>query len=217
MKIDKFEFLDYSIGINSKCLYSMLITCTSAKGGVGKTTSAIHIASFLAKDDSTLLIDGDPNHSSLKWAKRGKLPFQVCDLMQAPKYSRNYQHIVFDTPARPSQEDLEALIDGCDLLIIPTTPDILSIDATLETVDFLQGMGCQHYKLLLTVVPPAPRKTGEQAREALSEFPLFNPVIRRFAAYETASLQGVPVYAVKDRNARIAWKDYESVGKEVMG
>ena len=123
----------------------MLVTCTSAKGGVGKTTSAVHIAAVLAKDDKTLLIDGDPNHSALKWAKRGELPFQVVDLIAAPKHTRSIEHIVFDTPARPNSGDLEALVDGCDLLIIPTTPDILSIDATLETVDMLAQLKCDRY------------------------------------------------------------------------
>jgi chromosome partitioning protein len=194
----------------------MLVTCASAKGGVGKTTSAVHIAAVLAKDNKTLLIDGDPNHSALKWAKRGNLPFQVVDLMAAPKHTRSIEHIVFDTPARPNCDDLEALVDGCDLLIIPTTPDILSIDATLETVNMLERLNCDCYRILLTIIPPAPRKTGEQAREALADLPLFKQSIRQFAAYEKAALEGVLVYQVKDRNARIAWREFELLGKEIL-
>ncbi len=194
----------------------MLVTCTSAKGGVGKTTSAVHIAAVLASNDKTLLIDGDPNHSALKWAKRGELPFQVVDLIAAPKHTRNIEHIVFDTPARPNSDDLEALVDGCDLLIIPTTPDILSIDATLETVSMLNQLKCDCYRILLMIVPPAPRKTGAQAREALASLPLFEQSIRQFAAYEKAALEGVLVYQVKDRNARIAWREFELLGKEIL-
>ena len=194
----------------------MLVTCTSAKGGVGKTTSSIHIAAYLAAKDSTLLIDGDPNHSAIKWARRGQLPFQVVDLMAAPKHTRTVEHIVFDTPARPNRDDLEALVDGCDLLIIPTTPDILSIDATLETVEMLDTLKCDRYRILLTIVPSLPRKTGQQARSALSDYPLFVQSIRQFAAYEKAALAGALVHQVKERNGGIAWREFETLGREIF-
>ena len=77
------------------------------------------------------------------------------------------------------------------------------------------SLGSDRYRILLTMVHPKPVKMAQQARAALSELPLFDPEIRRLIAYEKASLMGVPVYQVKDRMAKIAWSDYEQVGKEI--
>lgn len=196
----------------------MIITLASFKGGVAKTTSAIHLACYFSQKGSTLLVDGDPNRSATGWAKRGALPFKVVDLVQAPMQSRNFDHVVIDTAARPSQEDLEALADGCNLLILPTTPDALAMDALLQTVGTLKSLGSQRYRILLTIIPPAPRQTGQQAREALEAegMPLFKQGIRRFAVYEKAALEGRPVYEIKDRNSKIAWREYQEVGKELL-
>jgi chromosome partitioning protein len=136
--------------------------------------------------------------------------------MQASMHSRNYEHVVIDTAARPSRDDLEALLDGCNLLILPTTPDALALDALLQTVDTLKSLGSNRFRILLTIIPPKPRRTGEQARAALAALPLFKQGIRRFAAYEKAALEGLPVYQVSDRSARIAWKEYEVVGEELL-
>jgi chromosome partitioning protein len=194
----------------------VIITLASFKGGVAKTTSAIHLACYFSKYGSTLLIDGDPNRSATGWCKRGALPFKVVDLMQAPMHSRNYEHVVIDTAARPNREDLEALADGCNLLILPTTPEALAMDALLQTVDALEALGSSRYRILLTIIPPAPRQTGQQARDALNGLPLFQQGIRRFAAYEKAALEGKPVYEVKDRNHMIAWREYQDIGKEIL-
>ncbi len=193
----------------------MLVTVAGFKGGVGKTTTAVHLACYFSQQGNTLLVDGDPNRSATGWSKRGAFPFKVVDLMQAALYSPQYEHIVIDTAARPDRGELEALADGCHLLVLPTTPDALAIDALLQTVDLLHEIESDRYRILLTMVHPKPVKMAQQAREALSKFPLFHSEIRRLIAYEKASLQGVPVYEVKDRMAKVAWKDYQTVGKEI--
>ena len=147
----------------------MIITVASFKGGVGKTTTAVHLATYLHAKGETLLIDGDPNRSATGWAKRGDLPFKVIDERQAAKHAPKYQHIVIDTQARPEQEDLEALAEGCDLLILPTTPDALSLDALMQTVDALKSLGSEQYRILITRIPSKPRRDGEEAREMLRE------------------------------------------------
>ena len=59
----------------------------------------------------------------------------MVDERQAARYAGEYKHIVIDTEARPDEDDLEsALAGGCDLLIIPTTPDALALDALMLTV-----------------------------------------------------------------------------------
>ncbi|MEG4301816.1 ParA family protein [Microcoleus sp. D3_18a_C4] len=49
---------------------------------MGKTTTAVHLAAYLAAKGDAILIDGDPNRSATGWAKRGQLPFEVVDERQ---------------------------------------------------------------------------------------------------------------------------------------
>ncbi len=196
----------------------MIITVSGFKGGQAKTTSAVHLAAFLQGDKPTLLIDGDQNRSASSWAQRKGLPFKVIDDRQAARFAREYQHIVIDTQARPTLEDLRALAEGCDLLIVPVTPDALSLDALFLVVDALEQLGSNRFRILLTIVPPRPSRDGEEARTMVqkAKLPVFKTAIRRFVAFQKPALQGVIVSAVNDPRAQDGWDDYRRVGEELI-
>ena len=196
----------------------MIATVASYKGGCAKSTTAIHLAAYLQARGPTILVDGDPNRSVSGWARRGSLPFRVVDERQATRHVREAEHVVIDTPARPAREDLEALADGCDLLIIPTTPDALGLDALMGTVETLRSIGAGRFKVLLAIVPPRPSRDGDDARTMITGagLPLFAGSVRRAVAFQKAALAGCVVHEVKDPRAAEAWSDYEAIGRELL-
>jgi chromosome partitioning protein len=200
----------------------MVITVAAHKGGVGKSTTAVHLAAYLVKKAPTVLVDSDPNRSVCGWALNGNLPFPVIPLHQAARRTREFEHVVIDTNAGLRPDELKEIVEGCDLLITPTTPDALSYQALMVTVGIIQNIKnvgqSAHYKALLTIIPPRPSRDGDDMREELTSqsIPLFKSGIRRFVAYQKAALSGVPVYESNDPRAAEAWEDYLSLGKEIL-
>lgn len=195
----------------------MLITIASFKGGVGKTTTAIHLAAYFQQLGSTVLIDGDPNRSATTWTGRGSFPFDVVDEFQMAKVARGgYDHIILDTAARPNQETIKSLASGCDMLILPSTPDLLSLDALRLTIEALRHHKASRYKVLVTMVRPNTRD-GEIAQSMLHEagLPVFDGMIRRYQSFVTAASQGVLVSGVNDPRAQLGADDYLAIGKEL--
>jgi len=196
-------------------MVTRIITITGYKGGIGKSTTAVHLATFLSERGNTVLIDGDPNRTALAWSKRGTLPYPTVDERQALKYIADADYVVIDTPARPESDDLKELAKGCNLLILPTKPDIVSLEPMLEMVKYIGG---SPYRCLLTIVPPHPSKEGELLRQELISggIPTFKSMIRRTVGFEKAAMQGVPIRDVDDSRLRAAWKDYQELGNEVL-
>ena len=197
----------------------MLISIASFKGGVGKTTTAIHLAAYFQTKGKTVLVDADPNRSATTWTSRGSFGFDVIDQFQIAKLSSGgHKHIIMDTAARPTKETMESLVEGSDLVILPTSADLLSLDATRLTVELLQSLKSDRFKILITQVRPKPARDGEIAKSMLEAagLPCFDGMIRRYQSFVTAASLGVLISDVKDERASNGAADYQAIGRELL-
>ena len=107
--------------------------------------------------------------------------------------------------------------EGCELLVLPTTPDALSLAALMQTIQVLNDLGSGRFCVLLTIVPPKPVPEGQAARKALLDagLPVFKREIRRTIVFQRAASQGVTVDQITGEMAGMGWRDYEAVGKEI--
>lgn len=126
----------------------MIIALLNQKGGVGKTTLALHLAGeWASKGRRVLVIDADPQGSALDWSQqraREGLPrlFGVIGLArdtlhsEAPELARGADHVVIDGPPRVASLMRSALL-AADLLLIPVQPSPFDGWASAEMLSLL--------------------------------------------------------------------------------
>lgn len=184
----------------------MIISLLNQKGGVGKTTLAVHLAEVLSRlDKSVLLVDADPQGSALDWAaNRPDDPrFPVIGLpkptlhRELPAIAKNHDFVLIDGPPRVN-ELARAAIMASDVVLIPVQPSPFDVWAAKEIVDLLQEASAfkdnikSAFVINRKIVNTA---IGRDVVEALASYPL--PVLKtsvgQRVAFAESAAQGLTV------------------------
>ncbi|MGE4306614.1 MAG: ParA family partition ATPase [Novosphingobium sp.] len=127
----------------------MIVALLNQKGGVGKTTLALHLAGRWARQGRrVLLIDADPQASALDWSEqraREGLPrlFGIVGLArdtlhrEVPELARDVDAVVIDGPPRVAALMRSALLTA-DLALIPVQPSPFDGWASGEMLKLLE-------------------------------------------------------------------------------
>ncbi len=159
----------------------MIVALLNQKGGVGKTTLAVHLAAAFAEKGRTMLLDADPQGSAVSWSSQRESapPFTVTALAKPTihrdidQLAHGYAHVVIDGPPRAS--DLaRSVIMAADFILIPVQPSPYDLWAAQETVELIQE--AMTYKPNLKAAFILNRKTAntaisKSAKDVLQELP----------------------------------------------
>lgn len=203
----------------------MIISFLNQKGGVGKTTLSVNVASCLARQGHrVLLIDADKQGSATTWASlREDAPFQVVSMARANmardalKLAQDYDHTIIDGPPH-AEEIARSCIVASDFVALPIEPSGLSTWASDLTVR--QVKEAQEFKPTLKCGFVVSRKIGKTVigrdiRNMAAEagLPILESEIEQRVAFAEGMTMGQTIFEwAGDSNAA---REIEHLTKEI--
>lgn len=194
----------------------MIIALTNSKGGVGKTTIALHLAVWLAeKGARVVLVDADTQAASSMWlgeasAKTPLLRLQTADdvLEQLPKLGTEMEYVVVDGPAGLS-EVTRAILFASDLAVLPCGPSVLDLRAASDALRIVRQVQTIRKGPPRVVLVPNKLQVQYRLSQELVEtvqgldVPAL-PGLRLRQAFADAAGQGTVVWRLPTRSAQDA-------------
>jgi chromosome partitioning protein len=158
------------------------IAIISQKGGSGKTTLGVHLAVCAEMNGlNTVIIDLDPQSSSLAWRKNRKnetpdvlaaQPEQLAALLEKAREIKT-DLVLVDT-APHSDKAAAVAAQFADLVLIPCRPSILDINAIQSTLNILKLVDTKTAIVLNAI--PSHGAREQEARDALETLAPIAPV-----------------------------------------
>ena len=196
------------------------------KGGTGKSTLSVNLASALNRRAKTIILDADPQRSVLQWSAMGDgavvaVIDAVADLPGTlAAHADAFAHRIIDCPPSVEAPQTRTALRLVDLALIPVQPSPLDIWATVHIEREVEAAREQNAGLraLLVINQLEPRtRLSKMMRQALSELsiPAAETAVRRRMAFRMSALEGRSVFDFGSRG-RDAGAEIQQLIEEVM-
>ncbi len=215
----------------------MIILIGGKKGGSGKSTITMNLASELARQKKdVMIVDTDRQSSTAEWAtERIRNQSTLPEIFCVQKYNeihttlldlnKRYEYVLVDTAGRDAPELRSAMIVA-NKLLIPVRPSQLDLNTIPDMQKIIQESKLVNPNLLtLAVLSMAPTNPivneAKEAQEFLAEFPsitLLKTIVRDRKIYRDAVSEGLGVVEIDKTNesARKAKKEIQDLVKEIF-
>jgi chromosome partitioning protein len=207
----------------------MLVVTANQKGGVGKSTIAVHLATWLFdRGYRVALLDLDKQLSSSQWIREVEpgIAIEVADtpeecLSKARGLAESYDFVVGDGPGGIDDVSRTMLLLA-DLALLPISPSILDLRSVQQATSILQyAQGINRGKPEGRLILNRMRTRDTISKELKDAAPTLGVqcaehVLRDLQAFRDAAQQGTVVTRMKKRNNDAA-SDIESLFDELLG
>lgn len=205
----------------------MIVAFANSKGGVGKSTMAVHLAGWTQeRGRRVVLVDADVQCSSSAWLREAVSDIPVVRLATAddvldrvPALAGDFDLIVLDGPAGLS-EVTRSLLLVADLAILPCGPSVLDLRAVREALRVVnQAQHIRQGRPRALIVPNKVQVQYRLSQELLEALPALGvetlPSLRLRQACAEAAGQGTFVWRLGQRGEDAA-SELTAIFEEVM-
>lgn len=203
-----------------------VICFSNLKGGVGKSSTAVHFAYWLSvlKRKKVAVVDADAERSSTKWLKAVDSNFPVETLSdpdelaeRIPQLAEQYQWVTIDNAANSSEATRMTVLNS-DVVVIPITPTGLDMATATSAVRLVRQMQRDSKPKVGLFINRALKNTkllrdAKDLLENLEGITIFKSIIYQRQPIADAYLQSSVVWTMP--RAKEAQADYEKLFAEV--
>src|SRR5260221_11667585 len=206
----------------------MIIVVANSKGGVGKSTIAVHLAAWLHEQGHTVtLADCDTQHSSSEWVREAAPgvktvlladPNEILDRL--PALGQQTDYVVADGPGSNTETSRALLLRG-DLALVPCKASMLEVRALAQATNVLRQAqdirgGHPRAMIVLSMVGKTYRLTQDMKDAAAAlELPLAKTALTLKQIYADAPGQGAVVWQL-GALGRVAAHEIEALFRELL-
>jgi chromosome partitioning protein len=191
----------------------MQVAITHSKGGVGKSTLAVHLAVWWKEQGGDVaLVDADAQGTSSRWLQEAAPQVPVFRLQtpdelleQIPELRKRFAHLAIDGPAGLS-EVTRAVLLVADLACLPCGPSVLDLRAVADTIRVVrQAQQVRQGPPRAVLVPNKLQRRYRLSRELLAALPTLDVSVTAGLglrqAYAEAAGQGTVVWRLGPKAA----------------